>query len=146
MSAATDHGGPLSMSASAPIPKPEQPKSDSWLRQFWQDHQAVATIIGALIAAIIAVFVGAAFRPIINVPSGTPPVGPTATSSPSPATAPPNETTTSPTPTPTQTGVSERNTTKGKQLLTLSQGTSADLDSENRNWGAEYAGTEPRFD
>jgi hypothetical protein len=42
---------------SAPSPKPEEPKSDSWLRQFWQDHQAVATII----AALVALFVGIAF-------------------------------------------------------------------------------------
>jgi hypothetical protein len=111
--------------------------------------QALEVILSfiAIIVAIIGIFVTIQ----VSKPSGS---GSPETSNPAPSstssvlapTPSPSPTATSPTPTPTQTGTSERNTTKGRQLLTLPTGTSADLDSENRNWDAEYAGTESRFD
>jgi hypothetical protein len=129
---------------SAPTPMPEQPKSDSWIRQFWRDHQAVATIIGALLAGIIAIFVGAVFQPNINVPSGAPSVGPIASPTPSPATDPPNETT--PTPTPDSTPSTEVRRSTGDKVLTLSNAYEIDLDSMDRDLGVHYSDVDPDRD
>jgi hypothetical protein len=130
---------------SAPIPKPEKPKSDNWLQQFWRDHQAVATIISAFIGAIVVIGVAALFRPIVNVFTGLPP-SPTTTSPATPV-PPPNPTRTpTPTPTPDPTStVTERRST-GEHPLALSQSYSADLDSMNPGWDVKYAATASRFD
>jgi hypothetical protein len=127
---ATDNGGPLSMSS--PRSKPEQSKSDSWLRQFWKDHQAVATII----AALVALFVGVTFQPIVNVFTNAP-AGPTVvTSSPAPTMPEPSEPTSAPAPDPTPSINVRRST--GDKVLTLTADYSADLDSMPPGWGVKF--------
>jgi hypothetical protein len=102
---------------------------------------AVAVVLAAVIPAVIDR--SSEPTPPIPAPISTAPVPvPEPTPSPYSGTASPTPSSQEPTP----NGVSVRNTTKGRQLLTLPTGTSADLDSENRNWDAEYAGTESRFD
>ena len=129
---------------SAPSPKPEQPKSENWLQQFWRDHQAVATIISALMGAIVVITVAAVFRPIVNVFTGPPP-SPTPTSPATPVPPPNPAPRPTPAPDPTPTGVTVRRSS-GDNPLALSQSYSADLDSMNPGWDVKYAATLSRFD
>jgi hypothetical protein len=117
-------------------PKPKQSKSDNWLRQFWRNHQAVATIIAAFMGAIVVIAAGAAFRPIVNVFTG-PPASPTPPVTSVPAPSPPPSPTTATPPEPTA-AVTVRRTT-GDHPLILSADYVADLDSRDADWGVQGA-------